>query len=230
MTAGMGEAPPASGAPGYVGYRGRPPEPPGEDLGRIIALSDGVFAFALTLLALSLAVPALNTSGETPGQVSRALSGALGADWNGFVGYVFAFVMIAIWWTVHHRTFRYLRRYDTRLIWLNMAVLIEVAIMPFVLSVYRVYSNTPVAVDLFAGTQAATGATLATIWTYATSHRRLVDPSLDPRIISYYRVRGWVAPAIFALSIGVAQVSTLGAELTWLLLIVAQRLSGRYGS
>jgi uncharacterized membrane protein len=203
----------------------------GEDLGRIISLSDGVFAFSLTLLVLSLAVPSLTTtSGESARQVSGALGASLRSDWDGFLGYVFAFVMIAIWWTSHHRTFRYIRRYDSRLVWLNMAVLMEIAVMPFVLTVYRSYSDTQVAVDLFSSIQAVTGVTMAAIWSYATINRRLVDAQIDPRIVQYYSRRSWAAPAVFGLSILVSFGSVVGAELTWLLLFVVVQLTNRYGS
>jgi hypothetical protein len=44
--------------------------PPGEDMGRILSLTDGVFAFSLTLLVLSLAVPIFPvTLGEPAGHV-----------------------------------------------------------------------------------------------------------------------------------------------------------------
>ena len=44
------------------GPRGDPPEErrlpfEGEDMGRILSLSDGIFAFAMTLLVINLAVP-----------------------------------------------------------------------------------------------------------------------------------------------------------------------------
>jgi uncharacterized membrane protein len=221
---------PATGLPSPR-HGGRPPEPLGEDLGRIISLSDGVFAFSLTLLVLSLAVPNVATvTGESSRQLSMALAARLQSDWSAFLGYVFAFVMIAIWWTNHHRIFRYIRRYDSRLVWLNMAVLLEVAVAPFVLSVFNDYSDTQVAVALFAALQVTTGATMGTIWSYATAQHRLVDATIDPRIVEYYRRRSWATPAVFGLSIAVSFASVLGAELCWVLLFVVVRLSDRYGS
>jgi uncharacterized membrane protein len=205
-------------------------DPPGEDLTRIISLSDGVFAFALTLLVLSLVVPSLDTTGRSSAQISRALAGALGADWNRFLGYAFAFFMIAIWWTAHHRIFRYVKRYDNLLVWLNMAVLLEVAVMPFILSVYGTYSETQTAVILFAATQGLTGITLAGLWSYASGDHRLIDRQLDPRVIGYIARRNWLGPLVFAGSIAVAFVNVTAAEISWTLLFVVQRVSGRYGS
>jgi len=204
-------------------------EVPGEDLGRIISLTDGVFAFAITLLVLGLTVPVINTSGMSSSSVSLALGGKLWTDWPKFVGYVFAFVMIAVWWTYHHRIFRYIERYDTTLMWLNMGLLLEIAVMPFVLQVYTAYSDTQVAVILFAVMQAVTGATLNVLWRYASAGHRLVDPKLDPAEIRYFANVGVITPVVFALSIGVSFVSVDFAQYAWVLAIVVRGWRQRYG-
>lgn len=219
-----GSKPPAPS----TSFQGR--EPPGTDLSRIISLSDGVFAFALTLLALSLAVPALSLPGGTPNSaVSGKLASVLQGDWTIFVGYVFAFVMIALWWVNHHRTFRFIERYDTVLIWLNLILLMQIAVMPFVLSVYTHYDDTQTAVGLFSAIQASCGFTLGGIWWYAT-HTHLTDPKLDPRIVRYFRRRGAIVPLFFVAALGVTFVSVSGAELVWIAAIVSQRFTARYGT
>lgn len=207
-------------------------EVPGEDLGRIISLTDGVFAFALTLLVLGLTVPTFDTTGLSTQQISGHLGYLLQKDWQSFLGYVFAFVMIAVWWTYHHRTFRYIQRYDTVLMWTNMAVLLEIAVMPFVLEVYTTstYSSTQVATVLFASIQAVTGLTLNILWRYASSGHRLVDPKLPPVEIRYFGNQGLITPLVFTVSIGVSFLSVEAAEVLWVVSIVARRLlRQRYG-
>jgi len=204
-------------------------EVPGEDIGRIISLSDGVFAFALTLLVLGLTVPVINTTGLSHSQVSGGLGNQLQADWVKFLGYAFAFVMISLWWMVHHRTFRYIQRYDFVLMWLNMMVLLEVAVMPFVLQVFTSYSDTQIAVVLFAFMQLATGLTINALWRYASRGHRLIDPGLPAAEISYFANRG-VLPAIaFGGSILISFVSVSWAEYFWLVPLVLNRLASRYG-
>lgn len=204
-------------------------EVPGEDLSRILSLTDGVFAFSLTLLVLGLTVPVIVTTGLSNGQVSGQLGARLNQDWQVFLGYVFAFVMIAVWWTYHHRTFRYIERYDSVLMWLNMAVLLEVAVMPFVLEVYTAYFGTQVAVVLFAFAQMLTGLTLNLLWRYASSGHRLVNPKLGATEIRYFADWGLLTPVVFAVSIGVSFVSVEAAELLWFVSIVGRRWGQRYG-
>jgi len=204
-------------------------EVPGEDLSRILALTDGVFAFALTLLVLGLTVPVIVTTGLSSGQISGELGARLHQDYQSFLGYVFAFVMIAVWWTYHHQTFRYIERYDTVLMWTNMAILLEIAVMPFVLQVYTAYMDAQAAVVLFAVMQLTTGLTLNILWRYASSGHRLVNPQLDPAEIRYFADRGLITPVVFAVSIGVSFLSVEAAEILWIGGLVARRWGGKYG-
>jgi TMEM175 potassium channel family protein len=212
---------------------GEPPAPIGrahlgDDLGRIISLSDGVFAFALTLLVLTLVVPTVDTSGPASA-VSSRLGAKLGSDWQEFLGYAFAFVMIGLWWMIHHRTFRYIRRYDQILMWLNMLVLLEIAVMPFILSVFTTYSYTQVGVALFAFMQLVTGLTLNLIWRYAARNHRFIDATLPEAEIRYFANRGILPAVAFGLSIAVTFVNVNLAELLWFVPVVLNRFSDRYG-
>ena len=83
-------------------------------LDRILAISDGVFAFAVTLLVLDLFVPVLS-SGATSGDLGQALS----KEYASFVSYLLSFFIAGVWWNAHHRNFSFLRYTDSRLRWLR---------------------------------------------------------------------------------------------------------------
>ncbi len=190
----------------------------GEDLGRIVSLSDGVFAFAMTLLVLSLVVPTFPTGTPTEGQ----LAGRLVSDWPVFLGYAFAFVMISIWWIVHNRTYQYIARFDQGLVWLNLLLLMQIAAMPFVLSVFVTYRNYQVAIDLFAGIQVTLGLTTTWIWVYA-ERNHLAKPNVPPAASRYFKRRGYYSAALFAASIAISFVSIEAAEIAWAAVFVVQR-------
>jgi uncharacterized membrane protein len=190
----------------------------GEDLGRIISLSDGVFAFALTLLVLSLTVPSallIHTNGQ--------LGAALNRDWPTFLGYAFAFVMIAIWWIVHNRTYQYIARFDSTLVWINMALLAQIAVMPFVLSVYTTYSDYQYGIILFDAVQISLGLTTTLLWEYARK-AKLAKPDVPAAVSRYFTRRGILSAAVFLGSIGISFVSVAGAEYVWFLIFVVQRM------
>src|SRR5207249_11498303 len=74
---------------------------------RMEAFSDGVFAFAITLLVLNLKEPS-SVSGTT------LFQGLLG-EWPTFFALVTSFVTILIMWLNHHNMFNYIRKIDTPL-------------------------------------------------------------------------------------------------------------------
>ncbi|MFL5665601.1 MAG: TMEM175 family protein [Ktedonobacteraceae bacterium] len=76
---------------------------------RLVAFSDGVFGFAITLLITSIPVPELPRSASAD-QIVQQLLGLL----PNFYSYVFSFYMVGIYWMAHHRTFRYIIKFDPR--------------------------------------------------------------------------------------------------------------------
>ena len=93
---------------------------------RLEAFSDGVFAFAITLLVLNITVPALE---KTP--TTSWLWLELGHHWPDYISYATSFLVIAIMWTNHHALFSRLRFIDRRLIMLNMLLLMGTVLIPF---------------------------------------------------------------------------------------------------
>ena len=70
----------------------------GADLGRVLALSDGVFAIALTVLVLEIALPAATTE-DTLGRALRDLGPK-------YFAYVLSFLTIGTSWFLHRLLFR----------------------------------------------------------------------------------------------------------------------------
>jgi uncharacterized membrane protein len=95
-------------------------------LDRILALSDGVFAIAITLLVLNIEVP------QIPEElVSEELPGELLDLWPKFLSYMIRFVVILFYWTAHHSIFGVIKDHDRGLIWLNSLFLMCVVFCPF---------------------------------------------------------------------------------------------------
>jgi uncharacterized membrane protein len=91
------------------------------DRGRLEAFSDGVFAVAITLLALNLAV-------KGPG--SGTLAHQLGHMWPGYVAYVISFFTIGIIWVNHHILVSNVAVVTRLLLFLNLVLLLFVVLIP----------------------------------------------------------------------------------------------------
>ena len=74
---------------------------------RLETLVDSVFAFAMTLLVVSLAIPTIPDS-----QAAAALPVYIAGMYSEFVSFLLAFLLLAIFWIVHHRNFHYLHSID----------------------------------------------------------------------------------------------------------------------
>jgi uncharacterized membrane protein len=194
----------------------------GEDMGRILGLSDGIFSFAMTLLVLSLVVPSTTTL-PLPN-----LNHYLGGLTDAFIAYVVGFLIIGSFWVAHHRLFRHIRKWDTVLLWLNILLLLTVAVDPFIIGLYMTYGPRFDDIATAAGVWASTGALLAAIWVYATYHRRLVDAKLSDQYVTRYLHLLEINPVFFAASIGVAVVAPAAAEYLWITGIVVQAVARRH--
>jgi uncharacterized membrane protein len=118
---------------------------------RLLTLSDGVVAIALTLLVLQLVVPTItgvkSSDIKSPGYLWKQLSATGGEQ---FSAYVISFYVIAQFWLVHHRVFRGIRGHVEGLAWWNFAFLFAITLMPFSSDLLGRFSENPLAIDLFA--------------------------------------------------------------------------------
>ncbi|HXD80430.1 MAG TPA: TMEM175 family protein [Candidatus Acidoferrum sp.] len=182
-------------------------------LGRILALSDGVFAFSLTLLVVSLSVPTASSN--------SALASQLLDQAPTYFSYIISFVAVASIWYGHHESFKYIRRYDGRLIALNFGSLLLIAFLPFPTAVLGRNQQDSVAAILYALTLALSNLCFAATWWHASHGRRLVRSDLSPEIVRlrFYRTLG--GTFVFLLSIPIALWRPIAAEIVWSVFLVA---------
>jgi TMEM175 potassium channel family protein len=141
------------------------------DRSRLEAFSDGVIAVAITLLALDLTV-----AGPGHGKLAHQLS----EHWPAFLAYLISFFTIGIIWVNHHAFFDRLQRVDRPLLFLNLAFLLLVSVLPFPTSLLSAYLRTPegsVAAAVYMANMAAMGVAFGTMVTYATRRPGLLTPS-----------------------------------------------------
>ena len=189
-------------------------------LGRLLALSDGVFAFAMTLLVVQLLVPQLG-----PGQVGE-LGTKLLDQVPSYISYLISFVVISIYWFSHHRLFRYIRRWDVWLIALNLGALLFVAVMPFPTAIMGRYGDQTVAVVIYATILGSTGLCIWLIWWHGI-RRHLFTQSLEQDAARQFRWRAFLTPAVFFLSIPVAFWQPRVAQASWGLIWLGIYVLGR---
>src|ERR1700721_1339915 len=98
----------------------------GRSLERLAALSDGIFAVAMTLLVLDLHVPASEVI-HSQGQLWHTLAGAAPE----LISYVLSFITLGIFWNGQQAQLNAFTRSDRNLSWTHLAFLFAVSLMPF---------------------------------------------------------------------------------------------------
>jgi uncharacterized membrane protein len=197
-------------------------EQPGEsapsqskEVARIAAFSDGVFAIAITLLALQL---------EIPSGADVDVWAELGGLGPSFVSFAISFAVIGSYWVAHHRLFSIIERYDRRLIWLDLLSLFFIVLMPFTTSLVGEHGDVPVSVVAYALSIALAGFANTGMAAYALVGHRLCSDSVDEEEIKYYIWRGLVIALVFLASLALLPLGTSVVQFSWLSLIAIQRI------
>jgi uncharacterized membrane protein len=187
-------------------------------LGRLLALSDGVFAIAMTLLALDLTVPTL-----TGHVTSQRLIDALTMNTDTYWSFLLSFYVIAIYWGGHRRLMRSVVVFTPNLVRDTIFLLLIVAALPFPTRVLGEYGGTPFALALYGAFNAL--ATLALIaLTYHVRRSDRVARNAETPADELAVWEGWLNLVVFLLCIPAAYLFGSNGPYVLLLLVLTNRL------
>ena len=146
------------------------------DRSRLEAFSDGVFAVAITLLALDLTVAGPAGHGSLTDQLHE--------KWPAFLAYLISFFMIGIVWVNHHVLVRSIIKVDRTLLFLNLVLLLFVVLIPFATAIVADYFsqhdwNTQVAMMIYGGVFLGMSIGFGAIFEW-TLHGQRVEQPLPP--------------------------------------------------
>lgn len=166
-------------------------------LERLILFSDAVFAIAITLLVIEIKIPEIHHDDVTEQSLLQGLVHLIPK----FIGFIVSFLVIGLYWTVHHRHFGYVVNYDNKLLWLNLFFLLAVALMPFSTGFYSEYifslKRSPFL--LYVGNICLLGFFNYLIWKHISNPVKKLSEGLDNRVmVSYFTARTLAVPMIFA--------------------------------
>jgi len=153
---------------------------------RLETLVDGIFAFAMTLLVLSLTVPEISSA-----EAVQKLPSVLAGMWPAFFSFIIAFLVLAGFWMSHHRFFLVMKTIDKNILWLNLVTLMGIVFVPFTTNLAGDYSDVPIAVELFHLNLLFIGALFYIQWRYIHRH-----PALSVRQLTDTEIRCWSTRAL----------------------------------
>ena len=176
-------------------------------LERLILFSDAVFAIAITLLVIEIKIPEIHENVS-----DKALLQSLAHLIPKFLGFMISFMMIGLYWTVHHRMFGFVTSYSRKLLLLNLIFLFFVALMPFSTGFYSEYSGPDmlrhqlmVPMIFYVLNFCGMGFLNYFMWVYITNPKnKVAEPPVDPLVVSQARARSLVVPIVFLTMLPVA--------------------------
>ncbi len=171
-----------------------------ESTSRIEALSDNIFAVAMTLLVLDIKVPMHGTG--------MNLWPFVAPLWHHVRTFAVSFFIVGLYWVLHHHVFASIRRSNRTLLWLNLLFMLFVVITPFSTGLLGAFDDSRTAIVVYGLNVMVLGVSLQAIWLYATHGHRLVNPRLETHVI---RNETWyllIMPSICAIAIAASFFST----------------------
>ncbi len=170
-----------------------------ESTDRVEALSDGLFAVALTLFILDIKVPDVR---DVPAGVLPAFLQILPR-----VGiYILSYLVVGYCWIWHHLTFAVIVRGTRGLLWINLLVLVAVSFLPFSTAFVARYPASRTSVAVYGLNLLWFSAMLNVLWAYAVRNR-LVAKTLDDVTVAASTRRGYFVTVLCVVAIALGFVS-----------------------
>ncbi len=174
----------------------------GQSLDRLAALSDGLFAIAMTLLVLNLGVP-LSQGINNDRDLWLTLVGLA----PHLVSYVMSFLTLGIFWVGQQTQLNRLARSNRNLTWIYLAFLLVVSLMPFSTGLLAGFMRFRLALVVYWFNILLLGVVLLCSWRYAV-HAKLVKDDTTAEISAAMERRIVVAQALYALGALLCLVNT----------------------
>lgn len=165
-------------------------------------MSDGVFAFAMTLLVLDIRVPRIGSE-HTELQLWHALLALLPR----FVMYAMSFLTLGIFWVAQQTQLNQLARATRDLAWLHIWFLAAVALMPFSTMLLAEFIEDRVALVVYWSNVLLLGIILYCTWTYA-KRAQLTSKDTTPEIVASIDRRIVTAQSLYALGAALCVINT----------------------
>lgn len=188
-------------------------------LARIGAFSDAVFAFAITLLILSIHIPLPSDAGA-----DRGLLILLTEQWRSYLSVVISFMLIGLTWANHRVMFATFVRANHTLIWLNLLfLLLGVTFIPIPTAVLGAWLGNPnngvIATVFYGGAVTVGSLAYNLVWWYGAYIAKLTSPSLTVGERRAHTLAWGPAPFVTAALMAVAFVSPSLAVVGYVIVI-----------
>jgi uncharacterized membrane protein len=189
----------------------------GHSLERLAALSDGIFAVAMTLLVLDVRVPASNAvhavATAQPLWSANAFTpefelwSALAPILPNLLSYALGFLTLGMFWVGHQTQLNHFDHSNRHLTWIQLTFLLAVSVMPFSTGLLAAHITTRTALIVYWLNLLLLGLLLVASWRYAHS-AKLVKEETTAELRDAFERRIVVAQVLYAISVSLCVINT----------------------
>lgn len=174
----------------------------GRSIERLAALSDGIFAVAMTLLVLDLHIPSA-AQVHSEGELLSALA-ALAPQW---IAYGMSFLTLGIFWAGQQTQLNHIGEGTRDLTWIHLGFLFAITLMPLSTRLLAEFITYRGALLIYWLNVLAPGVMLYWSWTHAT-HADLIKPDTPEEVRASICRRVLVAQSLYAAGAALCVINT----------------------
>src|ERR671911_104605 len=179
----------------------------------VVSFGDAIFAFAITLMTISIDIPDL-----PPNLTESQLLSRLYDMYPQVESYIISFAVIAVFWISYHQVFNFIKGSPISMVYLNLLFLLLITFLSITTSLVINYGSYQIPYIIYCIVVIMTSSLLALIWWYATKDYRLVDKDINPLFVRGIMINLLLIPFVFAISILVSFFNLDIAQYLWLII------------
>lgn len=180
---------------------------------RLEALTDGVFAIAITLLVIEIGVPSV--------EAGESLARAILDQWPSYAAYTVTFFLVGAYWVNHHRMFTLLKGVNHTFLLLNVLFLMAIAIIPFPNALLAEYTQEPslrsVAAAVYGLAMLALAVLFNAVWWYAARRATLLREDCNQVLVRKVLRSYLVGPLLYLIGVILALVQPIASLVLFVL-------------
>ena len=144
-------------------------------LERLNARTDGVVAIAITLLVLGIDIP---TDHDFTVDGLRLFLIELEP---GLIAYTISFIVIAVYWSIHHRIYSVVAFSNNRIVVLNLIFLFSISLIPFIAKIKSLYKYDLMVIIIYSFAHFITGLILYATWKHFMAQKVLLKYDINEK-------------------------------------------------
>jgi uncharacterized membrane protein len=193
---------------------------------RLEALTDGIFAVAMTLLVLEIKLPEIKALVGASATMSLAQFNQLVIHQllelqPKLLAWLISFLILAVFWLSHQSMFRHVRSVNRALLWINIVQLLFISLLPFSSSLVGQYTLASVSTFVYAGNLAMLSIMSLLQLRYLSKHAELCHAPMPHAFVRAAHVRSWSLLATAAVACVIASWQPAFGTVAFMLMFVA---------